>query len=456
MHQILPPPLAFRWTTRLPGLVGFCDRLTYRTSTYPRTYTHEGSYIYWDAALPNSTNTMNLALPYLHVFSGEVSLDDEDSFPPATNSVNMHNWGTASLTATFPNYSNKTLGSLVPDAAAIYYNNRSTTARNGDVYGAEGDTYTLILTDTPFSSDVPTTPTELRVTANDDYSERTLVWEWDDGILLSDTEVHRQELSTSETGSNLWGSDTYFTEADGIDTYGHSFVDDTVNASSTYRYRLRIKTHWESSEWSEYYLSNELPRDHPSAVPAIMYPRPDQERFTLSDDGSPRAYQFEIVGEEAAWPVELSIQGDAFRLATTSQVVADCSGLDDTLSLDQEGREFYLYVCEAGDATLLLRSAVDGRLYADYPLFTANAVVPPRPDQPPGELYRDRSSEDHLGLTSALGAVFESTAMDFEPGAGQEFHRPAIGAGHRLNSHPPPGPPGRVGPSAWATCSPRW
>lgn len=404
-----------------PGLVGFCDRLTYRTSTYPRTYTHEGSYIFWDAALPNSTSTMRLSLPYLHVFSGGVSLEDEDSFPPETNSVVMGGWNTRSLTSTFPDYSNKTLGGLVPAAAAIYYNNRSITARNGDVYGAEGDTYTLILTDTPFSSSVPTTPTELRVTPNDDHSDRTLGWEWDDGILLLDTEVHRQELSSSETGSNLWGSDIYFTEADGVNTHGHSFVDDTVNSATTYRYRLRVKTHWESSEWSEYYLSSELPRDEPSAVPAVIYPRPDQERFTLADDGSPRGYQFEIIGEDAAWPVQVAIQGDAFRLSATLQTVTDCTGLDDTLSIERDAREFYLYVCEAGDATLLLRSGVDGQLYADYPLFTAATTVAPRPDQSPGELFVDRSGEDHLGITGALEQLFEHTAMNADPVLAKNF-----------------------------------
>ena len=224
------------------------------------------------------------------------------------------------------------------------------------------------------------------------------------------------------TGSNFFGNDAYFDSADGVDVLSRSFVDDTVNAAVTYRYRVRL-TGYEGtySFWSDFIISNELPRDDVSAVPAVMYPRPDQERFTLADDGSPRAYQFEIIGEDAAWPVQVAIQGDAFRLSATLQTVTDCTGLDDTLSIERDAREFYLYVCEAGDATLLLRSGVDGQLYADYPLFTAATTVAPRPDQPPGELFVDRSGEDHLGISGALEQLFEHTAMNADPVLAKNF-----------------------------------
>ena len=284
----------------------------------------------------------------------------------------------------------------------------------------QSNDYTLVLASVSFAVGTPDTPTELRATANEDFTERTISWSQNN--IVEEGEVHRQELLSSDVGSNFFGNDAYFDSADGVDVLSRSFVDDTVNAAVTYRYRVRL-TGYEGtySFWSDFIISNELPRDDVSTVPAVMYPRPDQERFTLADDGSPRAYQFEIIGEDAAWPVQVAIQGDAFRLSATLQTVTDCTGLDDTLSIERDAREFYLYVCEAGDATLLLRSGVDGQLYADYPLFTAATTVAPRPDQPPGELFVDRSGEDHLGISGALEQLFEHTAMNADPVLAKNF-----------------------------------
>ena len=244
--------LAFSVDDATPGLVGFLrsGSLTAPAPIRERTPTRVLTF-FGTPALPNSTSTMRLSLPYLHVFSGGVSQEDEDSFPSETNSVVMGGWNTRSLTSTFPDYSNKNprrprsrgRGHLLQQPKHHCAKRRCIRGR-GRYLHTDIDRHTLSR---------PVCQRLLRNFAlppNDDHSDRTLGWEWDDGILLLDTEVHRQELSSSETGSNLWGSDIYFAEADGVNTHGHSFVDDTVNSATTYRYRLRVKTHWESSEWS--------------------------------------------------------------------------------------------------------------------------------------------------------------------------------------------------------------
>ena len=379
------------------GLLGFC---TYGVNSGGTMYTHIKTF--WNADLPDGVETMK-RLAYMYIYSGVNDLDT------LTNRQ-------AGLSATWSVCCTSRL-ELISGATHAY---QATAPASSFFRITQPNDYTLLLTSVPIAVGTPDTPTELRATANEDFTERTITWAQNN--IVEAGEMHRQELLSSDVGSNFFGNDAYFKSADGVDVLSRSFVDDTVNASVTYRYRVRLTSYGgDYSLWSEFIISNELPRDDVSAVPAVMYPRPDQERFTLADDGSPRGYQFEIIGEDAAWPVQVAIQGDSFRLSASLQTVADCTGLDDTLSIERDAREFYLYVCETGDATLLLRSGVDGQLYADYPLFTAATTVAPRPDQPPGELFVDRSGEDHLGITGALEQLFEHTAMDVDPVLAKNF-----------------------------------
>ena len=423
----LDPAMSVEFGGGTHSLKGFC---TFdRASGAP--YNDE-FLVFWASALPNGVDTMNL-LPYIHIYySNEVGATEGytlETIPNQLASRDTVTWSVRSPTYTLPAKSSKSLLDFVPSSTEVYVATLSGSASARQLAGRwpllNGRQNTMLLTSHPMATGLAPAPTEIRVASNEAYTERTVTWvqENADGgdDFFTDTEVHRQELVSSETGSNLWSSDTYFLKADGVDIYGKTFTDNTVLASTTYRYRVRSINFEGNGHWSEYYLSSELPRDEPSAVPAVIYPRPDQERFTLADDGSPRGYQFEIIGEDAAWPVQVAIQGDAFRLSATLQTVTDCTGLDDTLSIERDAREFYLYVCEAGDATLLLRSGVDGQLYADYPLFTAATTVAPRPDQPPGELFVDRSGEDHPGITGALEQLFEHTAMNADPVLAKNF-----------------------------------
>ena len=367
--------------------------------------------LFWDTSVA-SIGLINA----VYVYHGEQSLATlpEPDYSPGNDAT----WTNRPMTHVVRLTPRQTFGEVFSTATA---GNEAYYHRGGDATIINGDVYTLVLAPGKRFKGTPTLPTEVRASPNEEYTERTLTWKTGEH-LLKDTEVHREELLSTETGSNLWGNATYLTAQDGVDHILRTFVDSTVDASVTYRYRIRTTSYDDiQSDWTGFVISNEKSRDEPSAVPAVMYPRPDQERFTLADDGSPRGYQFEIIGEDAAWPVQVAIQGDAFRLSATLQTVTDCAGLDDTLSIERDAREFYLYVCEAGDATLLLRSGVDGQLYADYPLFTAATTVAPRPDQPAGELFVDRSGEDHLGISGALEQLFEHTAMNADPVLAKNF-----------------------------------
>ena len=281
-------------------------------------------------------------------------------------------------------------------------------------------------------------PVELAANVSADYSRRTITWQWGSignvnrGKMPAGVEVQREELAGADLGAIFWGNvNTWLTtakDAGEISLWAARLVDHEANADKTYRYRVRYSG-WNTSNystsstwssWSDWYIS--IGQSTAAATPALqaqLSPQPDQPAYALASNGNAQAYAFEVLASDDSWPVNVQVRGDAFRLSATDQGnLSSCGSLATSLDVAEASPTFYVYGCALGESRLYLSLAGDQRLVAEYTIFldSPNArLTPSETDPTDPDDFRDRSAEDHLGITQSLEQLFEITAVNFNP-----------------------------------------
>ena len=155
------------------GLLGFC---TYVVHSGGHRYTYVKTF--WNADLPDGVETMQ-RLAYMYIYSG---IHDVDTL---TNRQ-------AGLSATWSVCCTNRLG-LVSGATHAY---QAVVLESSLSRMTQSNDYTLVLASVSFAVGTPDTPTELRATANEDFTERTISWSQNN--IVEEGEVHRQELLSSD------------------------------------------------------------------------------------------------------------------------------------------------------------------------------------------------------------------------------------------------------------------
>ena len=148
------------------------------------------------------------------------------------------------------------------------------------------------------SDGTPGTPDVRAVVRNSDYSETTLSWDLFDPV--SEYEIERKTAVTVEAGDSVrieYGDGVFFS-VDGTIEGVEEYVDDTVEPTKTYQYRVRARgdptMDW--SAWSSYVLSGmepsldldapanvEVSRSHDNSQVIVSWTAPegDFDNYTL-------------------------------------------------------------------------------------------------------------------------------------------------------------------------------
>ncbi|MDE2842175.1 MAG: fibronectin type III domain-containing protein [Chloroflexota bacterium] len=108
-------------------------------------------------------------------------------------------------------------------------------------------------------SSIPAAPDLVEASRNDDYDQVTVTWDLDDTSV--EFQIQRLEATTVAAGEQIrieYGNAVTFTESTGLRGLDE-YVDDTVDPSTTYQYRVRAKGA-NYGPWSAYAFSGAEPR----------------------------------------------------------------------------------------------------------------------------------------------------------------------------------------------------
>ena len=161
------------------GLLGFC---TYGVNSGGTMYTHIKTF--WNADLPDGVETMKRLALHVHLQRGSMTWTLSPTVRPG-------------LSATWSVCCTSRL-ELISGATHAY---QATAPASSFFRITQPNDYTLLLTSVPIAVGTPDTPTELRATANEDFTERTFTWAQNN--IVEAGEMHRQELLSSDVGSNF-------------------------------------------------------------------------------------------------------------------------------------------------------------------------------------------------------------------------------------------------------------
>ena len=123
-----------------------------------------------------------------------------------------------------------------------------------------GDSWTLKLTVGGFSTDAPSTPPRITISRNADYDEATLGWELYDAVQLYEIERLAAVTVSVDDASRIEYGDPQRFQITGTIAGVDEYVDTTLDANTTYRYRIRARgwggtTEDDWSDWSDWVFS---------------------------------------------------------------------------------------------------------------------------------------------------------------------------------------------------------